>query len=64
MVMSAAELQLRRGKDMVAIGNTDVETVDRGGGSVHDAQGRGGNVASTKNGASILDLTGDTEVGR
>ena len=48
----------------MTIGTTDDETVDRWGGVVHDAQGRGGQYATSKGGTSILDITGDMAVCR
>ena len=61
---STAELQIRRGKDMMSIGTTDSENVDRGWVDVHDAQGRGGQDAAANSSASALDLTGDMAVVR
>ena len=46
------------------IGTTGGETADRGGGGVHNAQGRGGKDAAAKSSATSLDLTGNMTVGR
>ena len=57
------ETQVRRKKYMLCISATKGETPDRGGGGVHNYQGRGGQDAKTKSVDIYLDLTGNMKFG-